>query len=116
MSNNKPDFMNYTPVKALATGFEDWRIKVRIIKKYEKRSYPGRDGRNGGQVLSIDMVDGFGTMIQGTFFNDAVNRFDPLLRENHVYLFANGEIKLANKRFTNIKNDYCIVFNMNTEL
>lgn len=55
-------------------------------------------------------------MIQATFFNDAVTRFDPILRENLVYLFANGEIKIANKRFTNIKNDYSIIFNMNAEI
>lgn len=41
----KPDFMNYTPIKALATGFSDWQIKARIIKKYEKRNYAAKDGR-----------------------------------------------------------------------
>lgn len=27
-----------------------------------------------------------------------------------IYTFANGAVKLANKRFTAIKNDYCLTF------
>lgn len=27
-----------------------------------------------------------------------------------MYLFSNGTIKIANQRFTSVKNDYCIVF------
>ena len=30
--------------------------------------------------------------------------------ENKVYLFSNGIVKMANKKFTSIKNDFCIVF------
>jgi hypothetical protein len=51
--------MNYTPIKALATGFQDWRIKARITKKYERKTYQ-REGRKG-QLLNIDLIDGFGS-------------------------------------------------------
>jgi hypothetical protein len=40
------DYMSYTPIKALAVGFVDWRIKARITKKYEKRTYK-RENRTG---------------------------------------------------------------------
>jgi replication factor A1 len=33
-----------------------------------------------------------------------------------VYCFANGQIKLANKRYTSIKNDYCITFDNACEI
>ena len=39
-----------------------------------------------------------------------------ILKENHVYLFANGQVKLANKKFTSIKNDNCITFDTNAEI
>jgi ssDNA-binding replication factor A large subunit len=35
------------------------------------------------------------------------------LKEKCVYQFSNGYVKLANKKFTSIKNDYCIVFEKN---
>lgn len=33
-----------------------------------------------------------------------------------VYLFSNGVVKMANKRFTSIKNDFCIVFEKNAQI
>ena len=39
-----------------------------------------------------------------------------MLQDNHVYLMANGFIKLANKKFTSIKNDHCITFDQNAEI
>ena len=39
-----------------------------------------------------------------------------MLKENKVYLFANGQVKLANKKFTSIKNDYCLTFDHNADV
>ena len=36
--------------------------------------------------------------------------------ENKVYLFSNGIVKMANKKFTSIKNDFCIVFEKNAQI
>jgi ssDNA-binding replication factor A large subunit len=37
-----------------------------------------------------------------------------MLVENKVYTFANGQVKMANKRYTSIQNDYSIVFDKNS--
>ena len=58
----------------------------------------------------------YGTQIEGTFFNDAADMYDPKVQENMVYLFSNGVVKMANKRFTSIKNDFCIVFEKNAQI
>lgn len=39
-----------------------------------------------------------------------------MLVENEVFTFSSGQIKLANKRFTSIKNDYCITFDSSTTI
>jgi hypothetical protein len=31
--------MNYTPIKALVAGANDWIIKARITKKYDKKFF-----------------------------------------------------------------------------
>ena len=61
-------------------------------------------------MLNIELMDKHGTQIQATFFKDAVDKFDPILREGGIYLFSNGTVKIANQRFTSIKNDFCLVF------
>lgn len=58
----------------------------------------------------------YGTQIEGTFFNEAAEIFDPRIVENRVYLFSNGCVKMANKKFTSIKNDFCIVFEKNAQI
>lgn len=66
--------------------------------------------------MKIELVDKYGTQIEGTFFNDAANKFDTILQKNKVFLFSNGSIKMANKRYTSVRNDFCIVFEKNSEI
>jgi replication factor A1 len=99
------------PIKALNTFSRDWKIQARVSSKAEKRQT-----RNGGSLLKIELVDMYGTQIEGTFFNEAADQFEPKILENKVYLFSNGVVKMANKRFTSIKNDFCIVFEKNAQI
>ena len=99
------------PLKALNTFARDWKVQARVASKSEKRTT-----NKGGSLLKIALVDMYGTQIEGTFFNEAADNFDPLIQENKVYLFSNGVVKMANKRFTSIKNDFCIVFEKNARI
>ena len=56
------------------------------------------------------MVDSHGTQIEATFFKDAADKYDQIIKQNKVYLFSDGIVKLANKKFTQVKNDFCIIF------
>lgn len=58
----------------------------------------------------------YGTQIEGTFLNEAAENFERKIKENKVYLFSNGCVKMANKRFTTIKNGFCIVFEKNAQI
>jgi replication factor A1 len=39
-----------------------------------------------------------------------------ILEENKVFNFKSGQVKMANKKFTSIKNDFCITFSDHTEI
>jgi len=101
----------YMPIKALNTFSRDWKIQARVASKSDKRQT-----RNGGSLLKIELVDMYGTQIEGTFFNEAADIFEHKIQENKVFLFSNGVVKMANKRFTSIKNDFCIVFEKNAQI
>lgn len=96
---------NYMPVKAMNTFTKDWIIKARISSRSDLKTT-----KKGGYLMKIELVDHLGTQIEGTFFNDAAQHFDTLLVEDRVYLFSNGTVKMANKKFTSLQNDFCIVF------
>eukprot|EP00347_Sterkiella_histriomuscorum_P004608 403359819 len=113
-SNQAGDDLVFTPIKALSTFHYDWRIKARIIKKYEKKTW--KNQRNEGSLMNIDLMDSFGTQIQATFFRDALIKFGDMIKEGHIYLFSNGQVKLANQKFTSIKNDFCLVFDKQADI
>ena len=100
------------PIKALNQFCSDWCIKARITKKNDMRNW--KNARGEGHLITINLIDREGTQIQGTCFNETARKFDAELEENCVYTFENGQVKLANKRYTSIKNDYCLTFDQNT--
>jgi replication factor A1 len=102
----------YTPIKALNQFNNDWCIKARITKKPDMRTW--KNARGEGTLLNIDLIDKDSTRIQATFFNDMARKFNDELTEDAVYTFSGGQVKLANKKFTSIANDYCITFDKDT--
>ena len=42
--------------------------------------------------------------------------YDEYLKQDKVYLFSNGSVKMANQKYTSIQNDYSIVFDRNSEI
>lgn len=94
------------PVKALNQFNKDWCIKVRVLKKNPLRTY--KNARGEGCILSFDLIDREGTMIQATCFNDKAKELDDKVQQEKVYTISGGMVKIANKKFTSIKNDYCL--------
>ena len=97
------------PIKALNTFARDWIIKARIANTSGLKTT-----RNGGSLLKIELVDQYGTQIEGTFFNDSAKMWADTLKKDKVYLFSNGNVKMANKKFTSVKNDFSIIFEKNS--
>ena len=94
------------PVSALNQFNKDWCIKVRIVKKNELRTY--KNARGEGCILSFDLIDKEGTMIQATCFNEKAKELVNSVQQGKVYTISGGMVKIANKKFTSIKNDYCL--------
>lgn len=99
---------DYMPIKALTQFTNDWVIKARVLKKANLREWS--NPKSSGVLLNFDLVDREGTQIQATAFQEAARTLDGLIEQDSVYTFAGGLVKLANKKFTTIKNDYCLTF------
>ncbi|EQB78307.1 replication protein A DNA-binding subunit [Camelus ferus] len=54
--------------------------------------------------------------IRATAFNEQADKFFPLIDVNKVYYFSKGTLKIANKQFTSVKNDYEMTFNNETSV
>jgi len=93
------------PIKALNNYLRDWVVKARVASKVFKETT-----RNGGALLKIELVDSYGTSIEGTFFKNSAEKFSSIIQEGKIYLFSDGNIKLANKKYTSVLNDFAITF------
>ena len=43
-------------------------------------------------------------------FSEAAEKFDQEITEGKTYIMSNGYVKIANKRYTTIRHDFCITF------
>jgi hypothetical protein len=67
----------------------------------------------GPPILTLIMYKG---EIRATGFNEAVDRLYPILEEGKVYFISQGRINIAKKQFSNVNNDYEIMFENRTEI
>lgn len=57
-----------------------------------------------------------GTQIQATMFNNAARKFYDKFILGRVYYISKGTLKVANKQFKTVQNDYEMTLNENSEV
>uniref|UniRef100_A0ACD5TVT4 Uncharacterized protein n=1 Tax=Avena sativa TaxID=4498 RepID=A0ACD5TVT4_AVESA len=87
----------------------NWVIKVRVTSKGNLRSY--RNARGEGHVFNVELTDEDGTQIQATMFNEAAKKFYPVFELGKVYYISKGSLRVANKQFKTVQNDYEMTLN-----
>ncbi|XP_073421784.1 replication protein A 70 kDa DNA-binding subunit isoform X2 [Dendrobates tinctorius] len=99
------------PIASLNPYQSKWMIRARVTNKGQIRTWS--NSRGEGKLFSIEMVDESGE-IRATAFNDQADKFFSLIEVNKVYYFSKGTLKIANKQYTAVKNDYEMTFNSET--
>ncbi|MED6119851.1 Replication protein A 70 kDa DNA-binding subunit B [Stylosanthes scabra] len=92
----------------------NWTIKVSVTNKGNMRTY--RNARGEGCVFNVELTDEDGTQIQATMFNDAARKFYDKFVMGKVYYISKGTLKVANKQFKTVQNDYEMTLNENSEV
>ncbi|XP_073146550.1 replication protein A 70 kDa DNA-binding subunit B-like [Henckelia pumila] len=92
----------------------NWTIKVRVTSKGNNRSY--KNARGEGCVFNVELTDEDGTQIQATMFNEAARKFYDKFQMGKVYFISKGTLKVANKQFKTVQNDYEMTLNENSEV
>lgn len=90
-----------------------WWIRARVSDKSDVRTWNKPDSQ--GKLFSFTLLDESAS-IRATVFNDAVDVYDPLLVNGQVYYLSGAQVKNANRRFSNVNNDYELVFDRGSDI
>ncbi|XP_060839354.1 replication protein A 70 kDa DNA-binding subunit [Rhopalosiphum padi] len=107
------DVSNIHPINSLSPYQNKWTIRARVINKGSIRTWSNQRGE--GKLFSMDLLDESGE-IRATAFNSECDKFFDMVEVNKVYFITRGAIKTANKKFSNLNNDYELTLSSETQI
>ncbi|GIL48308.1 hypothetical protein Vafri_4587 [Volvox africanus] len=107
-------YRNYHKIAQLHPYDSNWCIKAKLERKAPLRSMNIRG--SDVKILTVDLVDDTGQVIQGTFWRGAAERFAEQMVEGKVYVIHKFKVKPADKKYSSVKADYQIDFMDSTDV
>ena len=110
------DMKTIIDLSQISTFTKNICLYVKITRKCLPKHFFNKTTNKESRFLSFDMIDTSGYAMQGFIFDNNIDKFSPILEEDNIYYIKGGYAKLNDKRFTNIKTDYRLIFDYNTQI
>eukprot|EP01022_Parablepharisma_sp_SALTPOND_P004340 TRINITY_DN120116_c0_g1_i1.p1 TRINITY_DN120116_c0_g1~~TRINITY_DN120116_c0_g1_i1.p1 ORF type:complete len:429 (+),score=39.96 TRINITY_DN120116_c0_g1_i1:2698-3984(+) len=95
------------PIRALGLLISNWKIKAMLIKKGLPTEFIKKNASKG-ILMPLEFIDKDKTMISATLFGKGVENYKDVLKVGQCYYISGGHVKMANKKFTKVVNDFAL--------
>lgn len=102
-----------TPIEGITPFINTWRARVRAGNKSDIREYHTQRGQ--GKLFNVTFTDVTGE-IRATAFNQQVDEFYDKLVNGQAYTIEGFRVQAANKKFSNVNNDFELMFTRDTKV
>ncbi|KAF9349825.1 Replication factor A protein 1, partial [Mortierella sp. AD094] len=102
------------PISSLNPYQNRWTIMARVTQKSDIKTW-SKPGANQGKLFSMTLMDETGE-IKATAFTLQVDEFYNIIEEGKVYYISNAKVDLAKKQFSNVKNDYELILQRDSQI
>ena len=100
------------PIESISPYLRKFTIKARVTSKSEIKTWHNKNGE--GKLFSVNLLDETGE-IKATAFNEQCDTLWDVLQEGGVYyISAPCRVQIAKKQYSNLSNDYDMVFERET--
>ena len=106
--------VRFVPIKNLNPYLNRWTVKARVTSKSDIKRWHNAKGE--GTVFNFEVLDEGGGEIRMTAFKDACEKFYPIIEVGKVYIISKGSLKPANKRWSNLNNDFEVTLESNSTI
>ncbi|ODQ66035.1 replication factor-a protein [Nadsonia fulvescens var. elongata DSM 6958] len=101
------------PIEAISPYSNGFVLKVTCTRVGDIKTWS--NSRGEGKLFWANFMDNSGE-IRATGFNDEVDKFHSILKEGKTFLVSNCKVVVANKQFSNLKNDSELRFDRETTI
>ena len=110
------DMKTILDLSQISTFTKNICLYVKLTRKSFPRKFYNKTTEKESHLLTFDLIDKNGFQMQAAIFDDTLEKFSPMLKEGNIYYIKGGYAKFNDKRFTNIKTDYKLIFDFNTQI
>ena len=110
------DMRSIINLSQISTFTKNICLYVKVLRKCSIKNFFNKVTNKNCKLLSFDLIDATGFEMQATLFDDTIEKLGPLIEEGEIYYIKGGYAKVNDKRFSNIKSDYRLIFDYNTQI
>ena len=110
------DMKTILDLSQISTFTKNISLYVKLTRKSFPKKFYNKVTDKESHLLTFDLIDKNGFQIQASIYDDTIEKFSPILKEGNIYYIKGGYAKFNDKRYTNIKTDYKLIFDFNTEI